>query len=491
MTVLVVGAGLAGLSAACHLAGRGYDVTVVEREAGPGGRAGRLHADGFSFDTGPTVLTMPDLLARVVGAVGVELAEVLPLTRLDPAYRGVFADGSEIFVRAGQEAMAEEIRSTCGPADAAAFTEFVRWLQRLYELELPHFIEANFDHVGDLLRHPAALIGLVRLGAFGRLGPLVRRRFADERLHRLFSFQAMYAGLSPEDALAIYAVITYMDCVQGVWTAPGGMYAVPLALAAVAERAGVQFHYSTSVRRLLRRADGFAAGVETEDGRRLSADAVVLTPDLPVAYDELLSGVRPPKAVRHGRYSPSCVVWHVGTRDPAPEPIAHHNIHFGRDWAGAFTALIDDQVMMPDPSRFVCVPSRSDPAMAVPSGACLYVLEPVPNLAGRGGQIDWDEAKGPMRERFSGFLHDNGYPGDVVTDTLVTPLDWQRQGLKHGTPFALAHNFGQTGPFRPPNAERHVPGLFFAGSGTVPGVGVPMVLISGELVAQRVARYLR
>ena len=220
---MVVGAGLAGLSAACHLAGSGYEVVVVERETIPGGRAGRIVRDGFTFDTGPTVMTMPGLLADVVGAAGSRLEDLLPMVRLDPAYRAAFADGSEIQVRAGHEAMHDEIRATCGPADAAAFDDFVDWLRDLYELEMPHFIDRNFDSPLDLVASPGVAARLLRMGGFRRLGPVVAERFQDERLRRLFSFQAMYAGLPPSRALAIYAVITYMDSVAGVYFPEGGM----------------------------------------------------------------------------------------------------------------------------------------------------------------------------------------------------------------------------------------------------------------------------
>ena len=229
--VVVVGAGLAGLAAACHLVGDGHRVTVLEREDVPGGRAGILQRDGFTFDTGPTVLTMPDLIDRPLRAAGSSLAERLELTLLDPAYRAFYADGSTLEVRHGHEAMRAEIHRECGSVDAAAFDEFVTWLRRLYLTEMPHFIDRNFDRPTDLLSRPAAAARLLAMGGFGRLGPMIRRRFADERLHRLFSFQAMYAGLAPDDALALYAVITYMDSIEGVYFPKGGMRAVPRALA--------------------------------------------------------------------------------------------------------------------------------------------------------------------------------------------------------------------------------------------------------------------
>ena len=486
-TVAVIGAGLSGLSAACHLVGGGYEVVVVERHDAPGGRGLRLSRDGFAFDTGPTVMTMPGLVDDALRAVGTSLADVVPMRRLDPAYRARFADGSEIFVRHGVEAMRQEIADTCGEEDARSFVEFADWLRRLYEVEMPHFIDANFDSPVDLLASPSAAARLLRMGAFRRLGPVIRERFRDERLHRLFSFQALYAGLPPERALALYAVITYMDSIEGVWFPEGGMDAVPAAMASAATGAGAELRYGSSVDRLLLDRRGAVAGLELADGEKVRADAVVCTLDLPTAYAQLLPQLPPPRVVRTGTYSPSAVVWHVGVKGlPGPE-VRHHNIHFGHDWTGAFEALVDRGELMPDPSRLVSVPTVSDPRLAPAGDSVLYVLEPVPNLAGR---VDWARERDPMRERLHAFLEDNGYPTEVVTEHLMTPTDWAELGMHQGTPFALAHTFLQTGPFRPGNLDRRVPGLVFAGSGTVPGVGVPMVLISGKLAAQRVGDYL-
>nr|WP_284305960.1 phytoene desaturase family protein [Mobilicoccus caccae] len=487
LTTIVIGAGLAGLATAAHLRAAGREVLVVEREDVPGGRAGRLHQDGFTFDTGPTVLTMIDLVDEVLRAVGSSVEAALPLQRLDPAYRARYADGSAIHVRHGHTAMTEEIARTCGAGDAAAFEDFTRWLRRLYEVEMPHFIGRNYDSPTDLLARPGAALELVRLGGFGRLGPAIRRRFADDRLHRLFSFQAMYAGLAPDQALAIYAVITYMDSIEGVWFPDGGMRALPQAMADANAQAGVEFVYGRSVSRILTRHDGAVMGVELDDGERIGADAVVTTLDLPVAYARHAEDLRPPRAARTGDYSPSALVWHLGVRG-VPEHAAHHNIHFGRAWKGAFDDLLVGGRRMSDPSRLVCVPSKDDASAAPEGHSTLYVLEPVPNL--HVGEIDWEVETPRMQEELLSFLAGEGYPTDVVTDAVVTPVDWQQQGMAAGTPFALAHTFAQTGPFRPANHDPRRPGLFFAGSSTVPGVGVPMVLISGRLAARRVSDYL-
>lgn len=482
-TVAVVGAGLSGLAAALHLAGAGHRVTVLEREAIPGGRNGSLEKNGFRFDTGPTVFTMVSLLEEAFAAAGRRVSDYVTLRLLDPAYHAHFADGSLLMVRPGHEAMRQEIAAECGAKDAAAFDRFVDWLRRLNDVELPHFIDANFDSPLSLLRSPRAALELIRLGGFGRLGPSVARRFDDERLHRVFSFQAMYAGLAPARALALYAVITYMDSVEGVFFPEGGMHAVPRAMAAAAIDAGVEIHYSSPVERVERRADGSASGVRLAGGGVVSADAVVVTADLPVAYQQLLPDVPAPRIARRGRYSPSALVWHLGVRGDLPD-VGHHNIHFGRAWDESFRELLDDGVAMTDPSRFLSVPSLDDPGAAPAGHHTLYYLEPVPNL--QVGRLDWAVDGPRLRERMLRSLHDLGYPTEIVTEELVTPVDWERQGMAAGTPFALAHTFPQTGPFRPRNVDRRVPGLVFAGSGTTPGVGIPMVLVSGKLAAQRV-----
>lgn len=483
--VVVVGAGLSGLSAACHLVADGHDVIVLERNPRPGGRNDVISADGFTFDAGPTVLTMPELLERPLRRIGGSL-EPLGLRRLDPGYVARFADGSVISIRPGVEAMAQELARSVSAADAAAFEGFVDWLQALYEVEMPHFIARNYDSVLDLLARPGAAARLVRLGGFGRLGRAVGRRFEDDRLVRLFTFQAMYAGLSPADALALYAVITYMDSIAGVWFPAGGMHAVPLALADALTAAGAQVVLGTTVERILTGSDGRVAGV-VAGGSSLMADAVVVTVDLPAAYRTLLPDLRPPRAVRAGQYSPSAVVWHLGVRGLPPAGAAHHNLHFGDAWQESFAQLIKRKELMSDPSRLVTIPTLDAPGMAPPGHSVLYVLEPVPNLE---AGLDWATTGPAVRDRLLDFLQRSGYPTTIVTERLVTPVQWAAQGLAAGTPFSLAHTFGQTGPFRPPNLERRRPGVFFAGTGTTPGVGIPMVLISGELAARRVRDYL-
>ena len=480
--VVVVGAGLAGLSCALRLAGAGREVTVVERSDVPGGRAGLLEDGGYRFDTGPTVLTMPDLIADALACVGEELRDWLELEPVSPIYRAHYPDGSTLDVHADVEQMAAEVTRVCGAAEAAGYRRYVDFVSRLYRLEMADFIDRNVDSPFDLLR--PSLARLAGLGAFRRLAPKVGEYLKDPRTRRVLSFQSMYAGLSPFDALAIYAVIAYMDTVAGVYFPKGGMHAVPRALAGAAEKHGVTFHYGCSVTQVEVRG-GRARGVVLDNGERLAADVVVLNPDLPVAYRELLPASVTPRRVTTQRYSPSCFLLLAGSTATYSRT-AHHNIHFGRAWRQVFDELIDDRTLMSDPSLLVTVPTRSDPSLAPAGRQTYYVLVPTPNLD--GGQ-DWDVIGGRYRDEVVSRLEAFGYVGfgdAIEVEHVTTPADWRRLGMERGTPFAASHTFLQTGPFRAANLSPKVDGVVFCGSGTVPGVGVPMVLISGRLAAERI-----
>jgi phytoene desaturase len=479
--VVVVGAGLGGLSAALRLAGAGREVTVVEREDVPGGRAGLREDGGYRFDTGPTVLTMPDLLQDALGCVGEVLEDWLELTPLDPLYRAFFPDGSVLDVKRDPAAMTQEVREVCGPEEARGYERYVDFVSDLYRWEMRDFIDRNTDSPLDLLT--PNLARLVAAGAFRRLAPKVASYLKDPRTQRVLSFQSMYAGLSPYDALAVYAVISYMDTVAGVFAPKGGMHAVPVALAGAAEKHGVTFRYGESVRRVVVQ-HGRAVGVESDAGF-LPADVVVLNPDLPVAYRELLPASTVPRRVKRQTYSPSCFLLLAGSR-AAYSRIAHHNIHFGREWAGAFDDLIDRRQLMTDPSVLVTNPTHGDASLAPAGRQSYYVLVPTPNL---DADLDWEVLGPRYRNEVVARLEGFGYTGfgdGVEVEHVTTPADWARRGMERGAPFAASHTFGQTGPFRASNLAPKVEGVVFAGSGTRPGVGVPMVLLSGRLAAERV-----
>ena len=477
--VVVVGAGLGGLACALRLAGTGRRVTVLERADVPGGRLGQLALEGYRFDTGPTVLTMPDLLEDTLHAAGERLSDWLDLVRLDPAYRAHFADGSTLDLRASTTGTAAEIARLCGPREADGYLRFVGYAHKLYQLEWNSFIERNFDHPWDLVR--ADLARLAACGGFRRLSAKVAQFLHDPRTQRVFSFQSLYAGVPPHRALALYAVIAYLDTVAGVYFPRGGMHAIATALAGAAVKHGVTIDYGREVTSV-EICGSRARAVQTSDGERVAADVVVLNPDLPVAYRDLLH--RPLR--RRLRYSPSCMLLHLGS-PRAYRGTSHHNIHFGNAWQAAFDDITKRGNLMADPSLLVTIPTQTEPALAPPGRHVYYILAPVPNL---GTAIDWPRTGPAYADDLLRVLEARGYPrlGEAAEARhIVTPADWAEAGMAAGTPFAAAHTFGQSGPLRPGNLAPGVDNVVLVGSGTQPGVGIPMVLVSAKLAAQRVA----
>ena len=435
--------------------------------------------DGYRLDTVPTVLTMPDIIEDAFAAVGESLTDRLDLMRVEPAYRASFADGSALDVHSERDAMAAEIERFAGRGQADGYLQLRDWLTRLYRVEFDGFIAANFDSPVSLLT--PQLARLAAIGGFRRWDRLVRRFISDDRLRRVFTFQALYAGVPPHRALAVYAVIAYMDTVAGVYFPRGGMRALPDALAAAAAHAGVEFRYGADVSALERRGAQVIA-VHTVNGDRIPTDAVVLTTELPDTY-RLLD--RTPRRLLALRPAPSAVVAHVGCR-AINDDIGHHTILFGDAWEQTFRDIIDDGQLMSDPSLLVSRPTAGDVRLAPAGRDLLYILAPAPNTA--VGKVDWATA-GPaytdqMLQAVSDRLPALGVDAEVLH--VVDPAGWAGQGMVAGTPFALAHTFGQTGPFRPANTVRGIDNAVLAGSSTVPGVGVPTALLSGRLAADRI-----
>ncbi|NKR46740.1 phytoene desaturase [Rhodococcus hoagii] len=495
--VVVVGAGLAGLAAALHLRGSGHEVTVLERSDHPGGRVGTYRFADHVIDNGATVLTMPELVRDALAAVGADFDTTSPplrLHRLSPAYHARFADGSSVDVHSDPDRMVAEVTRVCGADEARRYLDLRRWLGRVFDAEFDTFIDANFDSPLDLFATRASATDLVRLiaaGGFGRLGNQVARRIRDPRLRRIFTFQALYAGVAPAQALAVYGAIAHMDTSMGVSFPEGGMHTIAAAMTDAFTSAGGRIEFGAEVVALEQSGDRVHA-VRTAAGETFECDAVVLTPDLPIV-DGLLAARRP----RRLRISPSAVVLHgtvpcdVSAAWGAPH---HHTIDFGAEWERTFAEIAARPGrgrLMSDPSLLITRPAVTDPGLLVERDGVrhepLSVLAPCPNLD--SAPFAWDTLAGPYARELLRTLEQRGYRGiteGYVVDHIDSPGTWAAQGLAAGSPFAAAHVFRQTGPFRRRNLARHPVNAVLAGSGTTPGVGVPTVIVSGKLAAERI-----
>lgn len=514
--VVVIGAGLAGLSAACRLRAAGLDVTVVESESEVGGRCRteRLTSEHGEFfaDTGATVLTMPGLVDSALYALGTSPEAVgWAPQRLSPAYHASFSSGRHLDVFSDADTMAHEVSRFAtekyGKNHATQIVSGYRthrsWIQRMFSAAFENFMAADFDSALDTLSTPSAandMVDLVELGGFGSLGRRVQRNLHDDELARVFSFQALYAGVPPRKARAVYGLISHMDTSMGVYYPQFGMGDMPDALAKAFTQAGGTIHTNTPVKSIKAVYDR-AVGVLLENGENIAADAIVATPDLPVV-DQLI-GTRRSTAGSNPVWSPSAVVVH-GT---VPVDVAqqwadtgvaaqHHTISFGKKWDKTFkeiTARRGKGKLMSDPSLLITRPAVSAPERRF-TGADgkLYepisVLAPTPNLA--AFPADWASMGQAYVRELLGVLEQRGFQRiaeSLAIGRVDTPADWAQQGHGAGSPFALAHTVGQTGPFRPANYP--VAGLnnvVLAGSSTTPGVGVPTTVLSGGLAARRI-----
>ncbi|MFC8044350.1 phytoene desaturase family protein [Nocardia sp. NPDC057353] len=494
--VVVVGAGLAGLAAALYLTGAGHRVTVLERADHPGGRVGRYRGPDYEIDSGATVLTLPELVTEALAAVGATPADTDPPLRLrplTPGYHARFADGDDLRVFADPDAMAAEIERFAGPEEARGYRALRAWLARIYRAEYGEFMDTNFDSPLDLVRYPAkraALLRLLRLGGFGRLGPAVARFVRDPRIARVFTFQALYAGTAPAQALAVYGAIPHMDTSLGVFYPEGGMRAIAASMAGALTAAGGTLRLGAEAAGVTYRGRR-ATAVRLADGTEVECDALVLTADL----GELgRFGLRRRPGLRA---SPSAVVAHgtVPAAVAARWPIqAHHTIDFGAAWERTFAEITAGRgrgTLMSDPSLLLTRPALTDPALLIqrPDGPAepFSLLAPCPNLT--AAPLDWDRLGPAYLRELLALLETRGYTGisrHFAVDHLDTPATWLARGMLAGSPFSAAHLFRQTGPFRPRNLPRRYANVVLAGCGTTPGVGVPTALLSGKLAAQRI-----
>ncbi|NBD13798.1 phytoene desaturase family protein [Corallococcus silvisoli] len=487
--VVVVGAGVGGLAAAARLARQGFDVQVFEKTHGPGGRCNRLQVDGFTWDVGPTIVLMPEVFEETFRALGRRIEDSLTLVRCDPNYRVHFRDGSDVTFTSELCAMGRELERV-EPGSFQRYLSFMARGRTQYRVSLDHFVGRNFEGIRDYFS-PSVLARIFQARAHRRMYADVSRYFRDDRLRAAMTFQTMYLGVSPFESPAVYGLLPFTELGVGIWFPKGGLYAIPLALERLAREEGVTLHYGRPVERILTKG-GRATGVRLAGGEEVQADAVLCNADLPYAYEQLLDPKDAPfKRGEKLRFTSSGYMLYLGMKKQVPG-LFHHNVMFGRDYAGSFDDIFQRFRVPEDPSFYVNVPTRTDPSLAPEGKDALYVLVPVPH---QHASLDW-KVEGPkVRAKVFQRMAELGYPdleADIEVERVFTPDDWAgTYNLARGSAFGLAQNFFQIGPFRPANVDPRVKNLFFVGASTQPGTGLPTVLISARLVTERLVAWAR
>ena len=482
--VLVVGAGIGGLAAAIRLAHAGYAVTLVERHAEPGGRAGVWKSKGFTFDTGPSMVMMREYWDELFTAVDRRLDDYITLIRCDPCYRLHFADGSRLEITSDLPQLIanfERIEPGCGP-------RALEWLAHTGELYRRGigFIRRGMDR-------PWAVLQLGQMGlrygraALGDLQAMTRRFFRDERLRQAVTFQTLYLGLSPYASPGIYGLLAHTEIAGGIYYPIGGMHQLATALEAVGKELGVQYHYDADVTRLATEAHRVTAA-RLADGREIKADIVVANADLPYTYTHLLG--EPYPRIDRKKFSCSVVLLCLGVNRTFPD-LLHHNLVVSSDLLESCRLLCDEHRMPADPSFYVVATTRTDPAQAPPGCESLFVLVLAPSQD-PDHPVDWSVEAPKVEQRTLERLEALGCRDlrqHIVTRQLMTPADFTGKfGNLRGEAFGLSHGLTQIGYFRPRNRHAQYRNLYFVGQSTHPGCGLPMVLISAELVTGRICR---
>ncbi len=475
---IVVGAGLGGLATALRLAHRGHSVTIFEKNGFVGGRCHQIDLGDFHFDGGPTLLMMLDPFRKLFQDVGEHFEDHVSCQLCEPSNRVFFGDGTQIDATTSLDQMVSQIQKISGIKDAKAYPKMLTELADLYEASIPNFVRRNYNSVLDLAS-PKTAWTAIRHGMLGRLDKVMKKRFQDPRLQNLFCLQTMYLGLCPWEAPSVYGVLTYMEYGQGIWYPKGGLNSIPKAVANLAEKKGVNIILNAEVGQIRGRE------VELVDGTKHQADAIVCNVDLPFAEAHFLStGLQLNHAKKKPyRYSCSAAMMYLGYQGDLPA-FSHHNIALSRDFNQNLSEIFVKRTLPSDPSFYVAMSSRTEPCMAPDGCQNIFVLIPCPNLDYNWDQESVDTLEGKVYARLeSEFGFDRG---KVLVKKSRGPADWKEEfSLNQGAAFGLSHDFFQSVCFRPSNRSKSVEGLYFVGASTTPGNGLPMTLISAELVEKR------
>ncbi|HEY0405339.1 MAG TPA: phytoene desaturase family protein [Pyrinomonadaceae bacterium] len=489
-SVIIIGAGLGGLAAAIRLATNGARVTVLEKNATPGGKVNIHRAAGYSFDTGASLLTMRHVLEDLFSSAHRSLDDYLELIPLEPICRYRWPDGATFDASTDTHKTEREIERIASPVDVAGFRRFLIDARRKYEVAERTFLAHSLNDLPKLLR-PRYARDLAAISSLRTLDSHVRRYFTSPRLRQLFNRFATYNGSSPYRAPATFALIPYVEFGLGAWHVRGGMYELPKALVRLAVEAGVEIRVEAEVEKILIER-GRARGVRLQGGEILTSDAVLSNADAVDTYRRLIE--REARRVytnrRIEKLEPSCsgFVLLLGSARRYTQ-LAHHNIFFSRDYPAEFRAIFDQRRPASDPTIYVCAPSRTDASLAPVGHENLFVLV---NAPANSQQTNWTiEARG-YRDLIVRRLEENGLDGlsaAIDYEHVITPEDFESLYHAHrGAIYGISSNQRRNAFLRPPNKARDIEALYFAGGATHPGGGIPLVLLSGKMAAELLLR---
>ncbi|NJC24498.1 phytoene desaturase [Arthrobacter pigmenti] len=503
--VVVIGGGISGLATSALLAAVGYTVTLLEKQAEVGGRAGSWSEAGFRFDAGPSWYLMPEVIDHYFALLGTSADEQLDLVKLDPGYR-VLSEGFEEPVDVpAQRRQVVELFERLESGAGARLERYLDSAAETYTMATRRFLYSTFESFGPLLT-PDVLARVPRLIRL-LLEPLhsyARRHVSDPRLQQILEYPAVFLGTSPFAAPSMYHLMSHLDLDDGVLYPQGGFTELVGAIERLAVEAGVTIRTDAEVlgiettRAASKRRPAAVRGVRYRDrnGREVSlaADVVVSAADLHHTETRLLPRelqTFPKRYWAHSTAGPSALLLYLGVRGELPQ-LRHHTLLFTKDWEENFRAIFGRTTFIPTPaSMYVCKPSATDPGVAPEGHENVFVLVPIPadpSLGGSGGERI-ERVANAVIGQLSEWAGIPDLAERIVLRRSYGPADFERDYHSwKGTSLGPAHTLRQSAFFRAGNASKKVQGLYYAGGSTIPGIGIPMCLISAELVLKRLRR---
>jgi phytoene desaturase len=527
---LVIGSGFGGLAMAIRLQSLGFDTTVFEKLDGPGGRAYVRKVDGFTFDMGPTVITVPHFVeelfalerdaanlaapdfpphvlgpqARIISGVsgGPATSTYVEIIPIQPFYRIYFDDGTFFDYDGDPERTRAQIRALA-PEDLAGYEQFHAAAKAIFERG---FLELGYTYFGDIQSMLRVVPDLLRLDAVRPLFAFTSRFFSSPKLRQVFSFEPLLVGGNPLQVPAIYAMIHFVEKTWGIHFARGGTGALVQGFVRKFQDLGGAIHFNSSVRRIIvtdqrgeeprgLRARRIARGVVLADGTRHEADVVVSNGDYATTYMRLIDRrhrrVNSDLRVRLARQSMSLVVIYFGyRRDDRDGDLRHHNIILGPRYEGLLEDIFQRKVLAEDFSQYLHIPTLTDPSLAPPGYHAAYTLVPVPNNA---SGLDWSKIGEPFVAKVLRFLDERGYiPGlmeRLAHTSWITPDYFETTlGSWLGNGFGVEPILAQSAFFRPHNRSEDIERLYLVGASTQPGGGTPSVMMSAKMTARVIAK---
>ncbi len=485
----VIGAGLGGLSAAARLAHAGLHVDVYERAGGPGGKAGTLELDGFRFDTGPSLVTMPDVLTGPFRECGRDADDYLTFSRLEPICNYFWPDGTTLSSHHDVEAFGREVEASTRDG-VEELRGYLRYSQRIYDVAAEQFLFKSISEGSSLLNWSTlkALMSSYRMDVRRTMHRANASFFSDPRMVQLFDRYATYNGSNPYRMPATFNLIQHVEYGLGAYTVAGGIRSIPDALERLAREEGAEFHYGTEVERIL--LDGRRVrGVRTAQGEH-EVDAVVSNADVVHTYGRLLGDTTSRPARRYGRLEPSssALVFYWGMGGTFDQ-LDIHNILFSPDYREEFRDLFERRRCPKDPTVYIHVMSKHVPSDAPPGAEAWFTMVNAPHVAGQDWDAEVARTREAVRMRVEAALGVD-LEGLIRCEQVLTPLDIEaRTSSNRGALYGISSNTRMSAFVRQRNRSKRYRGLFFAGGSAHPGGGMPLAVLSGGIAAGLLARF--